>query len=738
MDKRLFAPLLLLLSGVAPVALAAPDLTGTVTPTVTPGAGQAQVSFNIAIKNVGNAGCNTLFWADFWATYPCDCSVPPSACNQASDVNWEFSAADLGAGASASKLYALSLPPAPTPYRYLLYVDSALGSFGNFCSEGNEGNNIICGEYTVTGATSKPDLIIEQCSALPDPLDPSLTQFSITVKNQGNAGFSVPVGVDLFFDGKNLACPDVAGLPGDAWVQIPALAAGQSTTVTKSAAVTGGLWELLAIVNGFSEVAEDATGNNCCTHAYEVADRPDLTVPLFGYSMVNSLPLFEGVIRNDGFDTVESGEPFKLCLYYNRVDQPSPCETPDVEAGKGDVMEFTQGLGIGEEIPFSIYGPEFPNGVYSVWARADCDCQILETDEKNNDAKEEVVLDVPGPDLQVKIFAGKQEVGPNGNQVRYMVVVTNAGTEPLSEAPDAEFDLDFFFNVEQQPTPETAPSLTEGLLVKGPNLEPGAFFQTEVVWTRAEGIPDGTYTSWAVLDLFSMWRETSDLNNAKEAEVEVITRSGPNLDLADFKSRVVGNQVSFTVTITNNGDTDIEVPFRIDLFRDRENPPAFGDLGDAFQEVEGLAAGASTTWESQWMQVPDGEYFAYALVDSPNAIVEGIEADNIAGPRILVVCSTCQLCPGDIYITSPCVCGEETVYSGFCCDEEWFALGCPSAPIDEADALFPDGQVLELQPPLQRSSSCSISSQTPWFGVSVFGLFVLLFGVLRHLKRRSP
>lgn len=728
----LFLPLLV---GTFPGgALAAPDLTGQVVPTVTPGALQAQVSFAIQIKNVGNLGCNSMWWADFWAAYPCDCSVPPSECNQASDVNWEFSASDLGGGATVSKSFGLTLPPASTPYRYLLFVDSALGSFGNFCAEGNEANNIICGEYTVSGALAKPDLIIEQCVAQQDSDDLSMTKFSITVRNQGSAGVPVPVGVDLFVDGKDLTCADSMGLPGDAWAQVPPLAAGQSATVTTSVAVPGGPWELLAVANGFQEVSEDATANNCCSHGYEVADRPDLTVPLFSYSMWNAMPLFEGTVRNQGFDHVAPGQPFKLCLYYDRVDQPSPCETPDVDAGEGDVIEFAQGLDIGGELPFSLYGPELPNGVYSVWARVDCDCQILEADEKNNDAKEEVILDVPGPDLQIKVFAPKQELGPTGNRVRYMVVVTNSGTEPITDM----FDLDFFFNVEPQPSPDTASSLKEGVYVQGPPLEPGAFFQTEVVWERADGIPDGTYTSWAILDLFSLWWETSETNNAKAAVVDVVTRSGPNLDLKDFKSRVIGNQVSFTVTVANNGDTDVETPFRIDLFRDREEPPAFGDLGDAFQEVAGLAAGASTTWESQWQQVPDGEYFAYALVDSPNVLVEGLEADNIAGPRILVVCSTCQLCPSDTYITSPCVCGEETVFSGFCCTQEWFALGCPSSPDEEADVAFPDGQVTELRPPLQRSSSCSFSQPQTGTGALACALLFALIVSLRFLKRRSP
>ncbi len=163
---------------------AAPDLTGQVTPSVTPQGSTSLVSFDIKILNLGNAGCGVAWWADFWASYPCACSVPPSACNQASDANWDFTASDLAAGTTLSKSFNLQLSASPTPYRYLLYVDSALGTFGNFCAEGNETNNIICGEYSVTGPSVSPDLVIEACSAEPDPADLSLTRFTMVVKNQ--------------------------------------------------------------------------------------------------------------------------------------------------------------------------------------------------------------------------------------------------------------------------------------------------------------------------------------------------------------------------------------------------------------------------------------------------------------------------------------------------------------------------------------------------------------------------
>lgn len=715
----------------APSLLAAPDLTGLVNYTLTPSGNGASVTFSLTLANQGTGTCANTWWADFWATYPCPCNVSPADCNQASDANWEIGPSALPSGASVAKQVVKEVPASSVPYRYLLYLDS----FGDFCAEGTETNNIICGEYTVSPQLQAPDLVVTACSADTDPSDPTMTLISVTVQNQGASASNVPVGLDLFTSSEGAVCSDLFNVAGDAWLQVPALSPSQSVTLTKSVSVDGGTHELVALINGYSEIDESTMANNCCNYQYEVSDRPDLLIPELSVVLQNGVPVFTGVVLNDGNSEIPAGQQYKLCFYYDRVDQPAPCETPDVEAGEGKVEAYVSGLPIGGEQPFAVTGGALPNGVYSMWARADCDCEILEADEKNNDAKRDLVLDVPGPDLQVKLFTAAQDKIAGKNAVRYLVLVTNAGTDPITDM----FDLDLFFNQPTLPTVEEAPSIEEGFYVQGPPLGPGEFFQTEVTWERAEGIPDGTYTSWAVIDLFGTWWETNETNNAASTSVDVVTKAGPNLDLSEFRSKVVGNRVVFSVTVTNNGDSDVDVPFRIDLFRDREHAPQPGDLGDAFQEVSGLAAGQSTTWESEWEQAADGEYYAYAFIDSPNAIAEGNEADNVAGPRIVVVCSSCAQCDSDTYLTSACVCGEETVYSGFCCDGEWYALGCPSVEEPGPDASFPDGEIVEWEPPLKRSSSCAAapdSRSNPGHWALLASLLVLLSALGRASRRR--
>ncbi|GEM_PF-4046084 len=721
MDRRNTLLILTALLLLVPLTLpsAAPDLTGSVQVQVTPLDGLAQVDYSVSISNAGNQACAGTWWADFWASYPCTCDVHPLQCNQAPDKFWEFSGGQLGPGASKAEQVSRQLPPAPVPYRYLLFVDSV----DNLCVEGNESNNIVCGEYTVSLEASKPDLEIVSCKAENDPLAVGNTLYTLEVRNNGPAPVSVPVGVDLFTDVEEQGCEDFFNVPGDAWIQSPPLPAGQTTLLTKSVAVDSGPRRLLALVNGFGEVFETTTANNCCEFEYVVANRPDLTIPEFDATVQGDKPLFIGKIRNDGFEHVKEGQQFKLCIYYNSTSQPNLCETPDVEAGGGKVEAFVEGLEVGAEIPFAVYAPTLPNGVYSVWARADCDCEILETDEKNNDAKKTLALDVPGPDLQVKLFSGAQAKQDGVNAVRFLVLVTNAGTDPIT----APFDLDLFFNHPTLPTLDDAGAIDEGVYVQGPPMAPGDFFQSEVVWTRPGGIPDGTYTAWAVLDLFDAWWETDETNNASSVEVQVVTKGGPNLDLSEFRSRVVGNQVVFSMSVSNNGDTDIDTPFRIDLFRDRESPPQFGDLGDDYQIVERLAAGGTLSWESTWDQAPDGEYLAFGLLDTNNQVPdEANKADNVAGPRIVVVCSSCQTCPEDIFVSSPCVCGEETVYSGYCCGGQWFALGCQTAVDSTEEVTQGEPQIVEFQPPLKKSSSCSTSELPSTRSVLLLVLLLIL------------
>ena len=97
--------------------------------------------------------------------------------------------------------------------------------------------------------------------------------------------------------------------------------------------------------------------------------------------------------------------------------------------------------------------------------------------------------------------------------------------------------------------------------------------------------------------------------------------------------------VTFTVTITNMGSVDVQVPFSVDIFIDPEVPIMPGtisipiELSDGTAVVNSLAAGASQvvtiTAPLGYENVPE-THLVYSMVDSLSQIPETREDNNIA------------------------------------------------------------------------------------------------------------
>ena len=735
MRLRIISGILLALVCTQP-ALGAPDITGDVSVTVTPVQDQGKVEFDINITNQGDADCGSNWWVDFWPVYPCACDVPPWVCNQATDVHWEFGAGELGAGDTFSQQAIKFLPPSAQPYRYMLAVDSWIDSQG-FCAVSTDGNNFICGEFVVDDEIDGPDLVISDCKVEPDPDSPSNMIYSARVSNEGGASTIHATSVEFFVDSEEGDCEGFFGILGDTWADVPAgLPAGQFVDVSSHSfgPLPGGEYLALGVVNSSLTATEYDVDNNCCQVEYAASDRPDLVLDEFNVVMAGNVAVYQGVVSNQGYRDIEPGEQFKICVYFDEAEQPAICETPDVEGGGGLVISADEGLPIGQTLEFGKSRPGLGNGVYEAWAQVDCDCEVLEVDEKNNVAKKELVVDIPGPDLQVKVFAGNQVVKNGKSEVRYVVVVTNAGTDPV----ESSFDIDLFYDMDTPPSEDELGS--EGLYAQGPPLAPGEFYQHEFVWSEVEGVPAGTYQSWVVLDIVNLVFEVSEANNVKAAEVKVgeVSDEGVNLAIEEFSAKVYGNNISYRVVVRNTSSEDITKPFNIDLFEDRETQPGFSDLGDQRQEVTLLRAGESKEWEPEGKGIPDGEYLSYVVVDTGNLITESNEADNIAGPRIAKVCSTCDACADGQYLKSECVCGEETVWNGFCCGGEWYAVGCPSLVEETDDVLSSDSSVIEFDPPFQGGNDgCGCRIEGPKSPTLGSGLLLLLALVLFAFLRRA-
>ena len=801
-----------------PLAAGAPNLVGEVTyqiGTQANDAGQVPVEFEVWVENVGDSSCPLGWWVDFWATYPCPCTEPPGSCAASPITIW--SSTDFGNLAPGQKLKlspkvpTFWVTPGPNPLTYFLFVDSVF----DVCAEADEEDNFVCDHYTVSATMFEPDLTVGECVVENSNEDPADVWLSVLVTNTGETETQDSAFVEFLF---NDACtPEIPyGVDGDAFAEIPAgLGPGeQYLAKTVVADLPAGNYSMAAVVNGLQLVEEADWENNCCLLdpnpfvQQELSDKPDLQISSFEVKLAgNNTVYYEGVVGNYGFVDVEPEQEHKICIWFDRADEPPICAIPDVSEGEGDIINIPMvvekgdcfedvdcpacyacnpetglctwdGVRLDCEYDFGATIGFLPNGCYSVWARVDCDCvggatgEIWETKEKNNDAKSDLCVDLPGPDLKVQMFMVSEDTESDYSKVKYFVQVSNEGTDPVDWFP-----LDIFFNAPvlpefgefaEFPACGDGGTCDMGWYAEGEGADctcrpDGIYLQFDdtlgpgekvsipvppavLEWDPVGGIPQGEYRAWAVVDIYNEIPETNESNNYlfKDIDVVGVQPGTPNLTVSLFSSYVEGNIADYDIIIKNNGDKDIPAskPFRIDLFIDRDTPPDFMEFGDYFTEVgTGLKAGDTKTWEKTVEGMDDGEYHSYVMVDSANVIEEANEGDNKAGPRIVVVCSQCNQCPEDKYITKTCVCGVETVTGGYCCDGEWYAVGCPVNPDAAEDITAPDNSaVVEWFPPGNGNKpgdcACSLDGPVPlsWAPLCVLLLLAGLWVLLRRVQ----
>lgn len=741
--------LLVLLFPLGP-ALAKPDLVVKVAPTVV-GCNEDDrvvVKYDVTITNNGDKACPGTWYTDLWATYPCSLSTPPEACAAASSANWASSQfGNLAPGQSVTQSVTYSFDPTPSPISYVAYVDSVL----DLCPEQDETNNIDSGSFNIPETcNSGPDLIIASASITNDTESPVDVNLLATVTNVGDAPAVGSIHVDFFLNPEEdptspFTCQQPPFLvDGDGFATTDATTVGPGESVEVEGKIYGlqaGHYQPIALVNGFQEFEESTVDNNCFDLEPFVQptflDKPDLEVSEFEVFLVGSMVSYSVQVTNTGYVPVPLDQPYKVCIWYDHPGgQPGQCAVPSVEDGQGSIIQNAEfvpgdvGLDVNAVADYGTKIGPMDNGCYDFWARVDCDCEIFEVDEKNNDFKFTYCVDLPGPDLAVKLFSAVEHQDADCHStVQYVVIIQNKGTDPATPP----FYVDVFYNSPVQPTLDNIDQLGEGFPFKVLDpIDPGATLKLPPIeWAMPpDGVPAGLYQSWVSVNLDRTLWETGYANNVQAKEINVVgcVPGSPNLGIVNFTAKAKVDTISYFIEYSNFGDKDIAEtpPFRVDLFRDRELQPNLGELGDYNQSVEGLSAGGNKTWIMEWEGVPDGCYNAYAVLDTDNVVKESNEGDNIAGPLVVCICSTCNVCAENEYVTEPCYCGDETINAGFCCGGQVYYAGCPAITEGEEQDLYSpeSGGTVEFSQPQFYASDCSC--RTGQSGGPSGGGFVLL------------
>ena len=721
MLHRLFfgAALLLVL---APPALALSDLTGSVEVEMDYGPADALVTFHVTLENIGDAYCDaSIYWADFWGAYPCQCDTNPLFCGTApaSDKTWEITdPAVLGPGAvwSPEDPLMLTLPYSDEPYRFMLFVDSIFS-----CNEGgSEENNLVCGEFTISPESQNPDLEITDCTVDQDPDYPAGVLFTAKVRNVGDSETPYGTYVDFFMQ----ANPDdqsvdvVWGVdePDDFFPVDEGLAPQQEITVESTLTSCEADWYYpIFTVNGLETFGETNFENNWCVPTpplYECTENvflPDLTISEVSVDQeildAQGLILIRGKIKNKGLVPIQAENQYKLCIYEDWPQKPEDCEVPE-HGVNGWIVPFANGLGPALEQEFDKVSETALSGLHNYWFRVDCDCvdpehgEILESDEKNNDATlNDVLIPVDGPDLMISSFQAAVLSIDGVNVIRYIVEVTNIGNKTIGK--DIDVDLFRSYTSEVPPTLESVlaameaeeewPQNAEYFSIIGGLGANGDHVQAEFTdWAPMEA---GTYTPWVVVDIVDGINEANESNNTATivggVEYEPVPPTdGPNLDIETFTAKIAGNRVTYDLVVRNTGDEVAEGPFRIDLFTDRESPPNLFQWSDLNITVGELIPDEIASWTYEWEDVPDGVYRSYALADTDNVIWETEEGDNLAGFLLIEIGAT--LCPEGKIINDGCLCSGEPQFTGYCCEGEWSAAPCFQEHPDQVEMAETD------------------------------------------------
>jgi subtilase family serine protease len=696
-------------------AVALPDLSGTATFVETPMEGDLwHVTLTLEVTNTGDADayavCVDLFW-----DLPGGAPGPDSESYGGTmlDVVPPFETAVV----ELTVDYVDDLPHVAT-----FFIDSC-----ELVAESSESNNLVAVPIDLAPPPPPPaELSIESLTA---SVAAGVITYEATVHNAGPADagkFAVDVYVDR--DGP----PNVGDL-GQQFVWVEGLAAGATTTIAfpPISAVPGtyASWSLADSLDFEPELDE---ADNVFGPLTVVVgdDAPALQPDLFLEELDLTTP---GGSVTLGLSVSNVGQALAGATRAVAVLDPEGLPTPAEIAGENAREVALPEVAPGSSHMGTASWPGVAPGTHTVWVVLDPEDLVDELNEDNN---------VTGP-LTVHVSSGQPmpdlavlDVRPTiaGYDVTYEIDVGNLGT-----ASTGPYDLDVFWHSEKKPNVYTGPVPDGGVVADPIGLEPGEERTLTVAWAAAE---PGVHQSWASVDTLNVIGELEEKNNVLgPIAVEVLETTGPDLAVVDFKAVVTGNDIIYGATIVNSGDV-VSGPFDVDVVYDSEQQPPFGERGDAFKTVPALGPGEEAALSYAVSGAPGGAYESWLLVDSLKQVAETSEGNNTAGPRVFTIDWDALQCEPAALLYEPCVCGETTVSSGYCCDGAWSALPCPepaepdAGPAD-SDAWTPPGGKGDVGPkvagaPLVEEGGCN-GAGSRWAPSSL----LLLLLVARARRRRA-
>jgi subtilase family serine protease len=264
-------------------------------------------------------------------------------------------------------------------------------------------------------------------------------------------------------------------------------------------------------------------------------------------------------------------------------------------------------------------------GQYYIFAKADGDDAIAETQETNNTTPRAIQI---GGDLIISALTVPAR-GANGGTITVTDTTTNQGAGPIG-ASTVRFFLSANSVLDGLDTP-----LNPGRAV--PALGPGLSHAGQTTLTLPSGLVPGNYYIIAKADGDDAVVETQEANNTNGRSIAV----GPDLTVSSMTlPSSVHAGASFTINdVVSNPGLDAAASSTLKIYLSTNTVVDFGDPLLASRSVPSIAGGGTNTGSTSATiaaGTAPGTYYVIAQVDTDNVVIETSELNNTL-VRILTV-----------------------------------------------------------------------------------------------------
>jgi len=472
------------------------------------------------------------------------------------------------------------------------HIVKAVIDESNNVKESDETNN----ELEMNFSTLLPDLTIQSIAWSPeDPSNNDEVTFSVNVTNQGS-GRADPCFLAYYIDGIYKTI-----------IPVTSINATSSNNVTFTWLATDNAHEFKAIIDYNQEVTESDETNNEKTVSLSTLP-PDLVISDLTWlpedPAVGDNVTFNATIENQGGGTAAASRAI--------------CYIDGQGMGYLNIPEMVSGNETTVTIPWIAV-----NGSHTISVVADCDNQLIESNEDNNKLTKTIPI-IP-PDLVITGIIFSPENPAIGDTITFQTTLKNQGSGIAENFKVAYFLDDTLLNKETIY-----------------HLEYDTSANTTCTW-KSQG---GRHIFKAFVDCDNSIAESDENNNESsitvapdmpDLAVTEISWSPPDLPAP------AGTTVTFNVKIENLGSLSTgssHLAYYVD------------DAIVSDTEIEPLDAGAATTKHFLWIAM-EGQHTIKIVADSNNKISEIDETNNtrvvnLPPPDLVVQDITCS--PSDAKI----------------------------------------------------------------------------------------